>query len=143
MKVYTSYANDTTKLNQITLYSLYGFLIIKACVFYDELTGQFERFNQNYGDAELNKEIAFYKGLFTNYDTKTLRNYISHNRKKVKNKITNQHEYEYITDDDLKNLKGMKSHPEYNSFSVGADLIVKSLRRLYPEAFEPHDIEIE
>jgi hypothetical protein len=56
LEVYTSYANDATKLNQITLYSVYGFLIIRACVFYDELTGQFEKLNQNISDAELNKE---------------------------------------------------------------------------------------
>jgi len=130
LEVYRNYCNDNSKSNWVTLSSVYGFLLIRACAFYDELTEQFEKLAPASNDKELKKGISFYKGLFTNYDTKKLRNYLAHNRKRV------SRDYVYINDEDIRNLRVMKSHPEHNGFSVGASLIIKSLHRLYPVAFE-------
>jgi hypothetical protein len=130
LEAYRNLCENNSQNNRVIVWSVYGFLLIRACAFYDELTQQYQRLATVQNDAELNKGIAFYKGLFTNYDMKSLRNYLAHNRKRQAGI------YSYIEDQDIDSLRTMKSHPEHNGFSVGSTLIMKSLHRLYPMAFE-------
>ncbi len=122
---YRNYSGSSNIDNFVILSSVYAFLIIKACSFQDELNTQFKKVNIFTEDAELNKHINFYNGLFENFDIRELRNLISHNRKK------DGKEYKYITNEDIQRLKNMESHPEYNGFDVGASLIIKSINQLY------------
>jgi len=126
--------------NSTIVYSVDSYLIIKASAFFDELQAQFEMLVDIKVSKELKSAVSHYKKIYKLYNIRKFRNYLAHNRKFVKVKYKNAENkpktkavHRYISDADLARNFKIKSHVEFEAFSIASARIISAIETFSKE----------
>jgi hypothetical protein len=122
------YHKDNSPDNLIMMNCVYVFLIIRTSAFYDELSPNFLKVKGLRKSRELISAIAHFRKLYRVYHIRLFRNLLAHNRRTVGRGKKRRNRP--ITDADISKLAGIKSHTEYESFSVACDRIIGAIKEL-------------